>query len=47
MISLDFFPTFNWPSSRRWPAAKAETMWIAGLLPFHDRTAATFCHRLQ
>src|SRR5262245_37785459 len=28
MISLDFSATLIWPSTRRWWAAKAETMWI-------------------
>ena len=31
VISLDFSATLTWPSTRRWRAAKAETMWIAGL----------------
>ena len=31
MISLDFSATLTWPSTRRWRAAKAETMWIGGL----------------
>ena len=34
MISLDFSATLTWPSTRRWRAAKAETMWIGGLPPF-------------
>ena len=34
MISLDFSATLTWPSTRRWRAAKAETMWIAGVQPF-------------
>ena len=38
-ISLDFSATLTWPSTRRWRAAKAETMWIAALAPFfwYDR----------
>ena len=33
-ISLDFSATLTWPSTRRWRAAKAETMWIGALPPF-------------
>ena len=33
-ISLDFSATLTWPSTRRWRAAKAETMWMAALAPF-------------
>src|ERR1700685_4207672 len=29
MISLDLSATLTWPSTRRWRAAKADTMWIA------------------
>src|SRR5208337_1639348 len=32
-ISLDFSATLIWPSTRRWRAAKAETMWIGLSLP--------------
>ena len=28
-ISLDFSATLTWPSTRRWLAAKAETIWMA------------------
>src|SRR6516165_1222864 len=34
MISLDFSATLTWPSTSRWRAAKAETMWMAALAPF-------------
>src|SRR3954470_638954 len=39
MISLDFSATLSWPSTRRWRAAKAETIWMAAFLPFswYDR----------
>ena len=30
-ISLDLSATLTWPSTRRWRAAKAETMWMASL----------------
>jgi hypothetical protein len=30
-ISLDFSATFTCPSTRRWRAAKAETMWMGAL----------------
>jgi hypothetical protein len=33
MISLDFSATFTCPSTRRWRAAKAETMWIGAMSP--------------
>ena len=33
MISLDFSATLTWPSTRRWRAAKAETMWMAAFRP--------------
>src|SRR5580658_8640087 len=34
MISLDLSATLTWPSTRRWRAAKADTMWIAAFAPF-------------
>jgi hypothetical protein len=34
MISLDFSATLTWPSTSRWRAANAETMWIGGWLRF-------------
>ena len=37
MISLDFSATLTWPSTRRWRAAKAETMWMAALPVLLDR----------
>ena len=37
-ISLTFSATLTWPSTSRWPAAKAETMWIAALAPLDRRT---------
>lgn len=33
MISLDFSATFTCPSTMRWRAAKAETMWIGAMSP--------------
>src|SRR5215471_11076706 len=30
-ISLDLSATLTWPSTRRWRAAKADTIWIAAL----------------
>src|SRR5712664_3202416 len=33
MISLDLSATLTWPSTRRWRAAKADTMWIAAFPP--------------
>ena len=33
-ISFDFSATLTCPSTRRWRAAKAETMWIASFAPF-------------
>src|SRR5271165_4362112 len=33
MISLDFSATLTCPSTTRWPAAKADTMWIGALPP--------------
>ena len=33
-ISFDFSATLTWPSTRRWRAAKAETIWMAAFLPF-------------
>src|ERR1700692_4909395 len=32
-ISLDLSATLTWPSTRRWRAAKADTMWIAAFPP--------------
>src|SRR5580700_10111083 len=32
-ISLDLSATLTWPSTRRWRAAKADTMWIAAFAP--------------
>src|SRR5258707_946041 len=34
MISLDLSATLTWPSTRRWRAAKADTIWIAAFPPF-------------
>src|ERR1700685_3924376 len=34
MISLDLSATLTWPSTRRWRAAKADTMWIAAFAPY-------------
>src|SRR5215471_1962873 len=42
-ISLDFSATLTCPSTRRWRAAKAETMWIGALAPLFLIGAA---HRL-
>src|SRR5712671_7814098 len=33
MISLDLSATLTWPRTRRWRAAKADTMWIAAFPP--------------
>jgi hypothetical protein len=33
-ISLDFSFTFTCPITRRWRAAKAETIWIGSFEPF-------------
>jgi hypothetical protein len=33
MATFDFSSTFTWPSTMRWRAAKAETMWIASFEP--------------
>jgi hypothetical protein len=33
MISFDLSATLTWPSTRRWRAAKADTIWIA-VFPF-------------
>ena len=37
-ISLAFSATLTWPSTRRWRAAKAETMWMGALAPLDRRT---------
>jgi hypothetical protein len=34
MISLDLSATLIWPSTSRWRAANAETIWMASLPPF-------------
>ena len=33
-ISFDFAATLTWPSTSRWRAANAETIWMAAFFPF-------------
>jgi hypothetical protein len=39
MISFDLSATLTWPSTRRWRAAKAHTIWVAAF-PFLYRPGA-------